>query len=85
MNDPELVAAGVPQALNEFTAALSEGLKTNEIIHARVADAMTANIHCRRRIAHILRLFADLAAGRAPVQHAAASQLNANGVTTICP
>jgi len=58
--DAELVAAGVPQTSNELVAALSDYLKTNEILHSRIADAMTANDRCRRRIAHILRLLADL-------------------------
>jgi hypothetical protein len=83
LNDAELVAAGVPQSSNEFVAALSGQLKSDEIVHARIADAMTANGNCRRRMAHILRLLADLASGRTPVRDAAASELNANGVTTV--
>lgn len=83
LSEAELVAAGVPQTSGAFTAALSSGLKTNEIIHARIADAMTTKDGCRRRISHILRLLADIAGGRAPVQGAAARSQNANGVTTV--
>ena len=83
LSDAELVAARVPQTPNEFVAALSSDLKSDEIVHARIADAMTANDSCRRRIAHILRLLADLATGRAPVLDAAASETDANGITTV--
>jgi putative ATP-dependent endonuclease of OLD family len=83
LNEAELAASGVPQTPNGLVAALSNELKTNEIIHAQIADAMTSNDRCRSRIAHILRLLADLAAGRVPVQDAAAREFNANGLTTI--
>jgi energy-coupling factor transporter ATP-binding protein EcfA2 len=83
LGDAELLAAGVPQAQPEFVAALSGPIKTNEIIHARIADALTANDRCRGRTAHILRLLADLAAGRTPVPGAATSRADANGITTV--
>ena len=82
-NNSGLVAAGVPQSSNDLVVALSGGLKTNEIVHAQIADAMSANVRCRRRIAHVLQLIADLAAGRAPAQDAATSMQNANGATTV--
>ncbi len=83
LNDPGLIAAGVPRTPNELVVALSGSLKTNEIIHAQVADAMSGKAGCRLRIAHVLRFISDLAAGRAPVRNAAASVRDANGVTTV--
>jgi putative ATP-dependent endonuclease of OLD family len=52
LNELELVAAGVPQNPSDLVVALDTDLKTNEIVHAKIAEAMTASLRCRRRIAH---------------------------------
>jgi putative ATP-dependent endonuclease of the OLD family len=83
LNETALAAAGVPQRPNELVTALTGRLKTNEIVHAQIVDAMIGNNACRHRIAHILRLLADLSAGRVPVQEAAVAARHANGVTAI--
>jgi hypothetical protein len=79
----ELAAAGVPQQVQEFSEALAGDLKTDEIIHSRLADAMISSQGCRRRIAHMLGLLCDLAAGR-PVDGAhAAIVRDANNRTEV--
>lgn len=83
LNDAELAAIGIPQTAAEFVDALSTVFKTNEIVHARIVDAMTTSSGCRRRISHILRTLADLASGRPPALDAATDDLNANGITTV--
>lgn len=82
---PELVAAGVPQSLDQLLTLLKDRnqLKINEVVHGLLVDAMTSREACRLRIAHVLRLLADLASGRAPLPSAATSVAHANGITTI--
>lgn len=83
LNDSALTAAGVPRNPPDLVGCLSDALKTNEIVHSQIADAMSVNANCRRRIAHVLQLIADLASGRTPAQQSATSAQHANGVTTV--
>jgi putative ATP-dependent endonuclease of the OLD family len=80
---PDLVGAGIPQTVNELVTSLAGPLKTDEIAHGLIADAMVVKDACRKRIACVLRLLADVAADRPIVAGAAASQMHANGRTTV--
>jgi hypothetical protein len=81
---PDCVAAGLPQDIAALHATLSVSpAKTDEILHATLADAMTASAGSRRRIAHVLTLLADLASGRQVEAARATTEAQPNGVTIV--
>jgi putative ATP-dependent endonuclease of OLD family len=79
----DLQAAGVPQDAAGLLLALRGPTKKDEILHGLIADSMTASLPCRRRIGHLLRTLADIAARRAPVVGSALAAPHANGTTTV--
>lgn len=70
--------AQLPVDRVEFLAALRGARKSDEIAHAIIADTLIRNAPCRIRIAHILRLIADIGAGRDPLQNAAVASRRGN-------
>jgi hypothetical protein len=83
LNSAELQGAGLPVQHAQLRAALSGALKSNEIVHTMLADALVNSDACLTRSAHILRLLADVAGGRDIPANLAASTSHQNGVTRI--
>ena len=85
LNNAELVAAGVPQTRQPLEIALSDAnaLKTNEIVHGLLAEAVAASPGCRRRVSHIFRFLTDVATSRSLSPGTANASAHANGITTI--
>jgi len=83
LREEEVVAAGVPDTVATFVDALLGPLKTNEVVHALLADAIANSTRARARVQHVLKVLALIAAGR-PVNDAwAVAEDHANGVTKI--
>lgn len=83
LNNDELTGAGVPQNAADFLTAIRGPLKSDEIVHGLIADAITGSLPCRTRVGHLLRVIADISAGRDPVANSAASQAHVNGTTIV--
>jgi hypothetical protein len=85
LTSEDLVQAGLPATLPEFLTRLSapRDLKPNEVVHGLVADAMSRSAPVMRRVAHLLMVLGDIAAGRAPIAGSASSVTSAAGQTTI--
>ena len=65
LSAPDLTAAGVPPSSGDLIAALqTPALKTNEITHALIADAMSRSEICMHRVRHVLTLLGNIAGGR---------------------
>lgn len=81
--DHELAAAGIPEDQARLVAALLGPLKTNEIAHALLADAIAKSDRSRARVQHVLKVLGAIAAER-PAQPAwTAVEDHANGATKI--
>jgi hypothetical protein len=79
----DLASADVPGTISEFRQALSSSLKTNEIVHALVADAMSHSPAIMRRVSHVLKVLGAVAADRPPPENATSRELSAAGQTAI--
>jgi hypothetical protein len=79
----ELIEADIPTNIPDLITALQGRLKTDDIVHAMIAEAILSNANCVRRVGHILQVIADLAMGRNPMTSAATEALHPNGETTI--
>ncbi len=80
----ELVEMALPQTVPDLVAALREApLKTDEIIHRAIADAMIDSEPCRARIAHVLHGLSELGMGRPAPAGWGNAQPHNNGNTTI--
>ena len=83
LHNADLAASGVPADIAQFSAAFAGALKSDEIVHAQIADAIMTSAASRRRVAHILKVLGGLAAGRQiDVDHATAAA-HRNGRTTV--
>lgn len=79
----DLASASVPVTIPEFRQALSSSLKTNEIVHALIADAMSHSPAIMRRVSHVLTVLGTVAADRPPPENAVSRELSAAGQTAI--
>jgi putative ATP-dependent endonuclease of OLD family len=79
----DLAAAGVPNAIPAFLAALSSSLKSNEVVHGLIADAISRSPAVMRRVSHVLGVLGAIAAGRQPSPGTASMTMSASGQTTI--
>jgi len=59
------------------------GPKTDEILHATLADAITSKPACSARVRYFLAVIAAIATGKAPPINSAVDQTHTNGVTHI--
>jgi energy-coupling factor transporter ATP-binding protein EcfA2 len=78
----ELSQMGVPSKPTELVDALQGKLKTDEIIHGVIADALVESEPCRRRIGSAMQFIADIATGRRPAREHKMTK-HANGTTAI--
>lgn len=83
LSDEDVVAAGLPGTREDLVEALLGPKKSDEIAHARLADAMIGKSKCRCRIAHVLRFLSDVGMGRVPEADAGSGKLHTNGFTMI--
>jgi putative ATP-dependent endonuclease of the OLD family len=79
----DMIAAGVPQTSADLVAALGANLKTDEIVHGAIADALVSSARCQRRIGYLMQFVSDVAMGRMPAPGHGAAANHANGITTI--
>lgn len=83
LGDDELRAAGLPGAADQLAAILLGVLKTDEVTHTLLVEAVAGNRSCRARVKHSLKVLREIVAGSAPPAEWATSAPHANGVTTI--
>jgi hypothetical protein len=82
--DAELVAAGLPRTAAELVDALQEkGPKTDEVLHAVLADAISQHTRCCARVAHLLTVLGAIATGRNVPAGAATLTDHPNDTTKI--
>lgn len=82
--DAELVAAGLPRTAAELVGALQEkGPKTDEVLHALLADALSQHTRCCVRVAHLLTVLGAIATGRNVPASAATLTEHPNDTTKI--
>lgn len=84
LNDPELQAAGLPNTAELLATELQiKGKKTDEVLHALLADAIAQNPQCCNRVLHLLNLLGVISTGRDVQEEAATVVKDKNGVTNI--
>lgn len=82
LQSPDLAGMGVPVNIGELAEFLkNKPPKTDEVLHAALADAITAKPLCSHRIRHVLAVLAAIATGREPPAGSASLQLHQNAVT----
>jgi hypothetical protein len=84
LNNPEVAAAGFPNTLDRLAPTILESnLKTNEIAHTVLADAIAGSPRSMRRVEHVLDVLTKAVRGAAPETGVANVVRNANGVTMV--
>jgi hypothetical protein len=83
MTGADLAAMGVPQTSADLVAALGTNLKTDEIVHGAIGDALVGSARCRRRIGSLMQFLSDVAMRRVPAPGRGIEFNHANGVTTV--
>ncbi|WP_037381696.1 ATP-dependent nuclease [Sinorhizobium americanum] len=84
LQSPDVAGLGVPENIAELADYLkSRPPKTDEVLHAALADAMTGKPNCSRRVRHVLAVLAAIATKRDLPAGWAASQPHPNGVTHV--
>lgn len=79
----DVAGSGLSANIADLSGQLKNALKPNEIIHAALADAITAKPACAARARHVLSMLAAIATGRVPPAASAAEQAHSNGITHI--
>lgn len=84
LSHTDIAGLGLPTNVADLAAHLKAPLhKGNEVLHAALADAITAKPACANRVRHILGVLAAITTGRTPPTDSAVNQLHANGTTHI--
>lgn len=79
---PDLAGQGAPVNIGEFSVFLkNKPPKTDEVLHAAIADAITAKPLCSRRVRHVLAVLAAIATDREPPADSVTDHPHQNGIT----
>lgn len=82
-DDPDLIPFALPPITDLANHLKSPGVKSDEILHSSLADAIVSKPNCARRVRHLLATIASIATLKPPAVGAATHQIHANGVTNI--
>jgi len=78
----DVAGLGLPEDVADLATHLKLApQKTDEVIHAALADAITSKPACANRVRYVLTVLAAVATGRAPPQNSAFDLLHQNGIT----
>jgi predicted ATPase len=79
----DLAPHELPEDISNLAAFLkTKGPKSDEVLHAALADAIVGKPACSRRARHVLSVLAAIATDKPPVANSAAPLAHANGTTT---
>ncbi|TRB15351.1 ATP-dependent nuclease [Rhizobium rhizogenes] len=82
LQSEDVAGFGVPGNIAELANYLkNRPPKTDEVLHAALADAITGKLHCSRRVRHVLAVLAAIATDRDPPAGSATVEVHQNGVT----